>query len=51
MRSESGRLRAVHELAKRVRKIWELKGGMLQKPVERNQVWIDLHQVEVTAEG
>ncbi|KEQ72956.1 hypothetical protein M436DRAFT_64122 [Aureobasidium namibiae CBS 147.97] len=48
--SRSGKLRNVHELAKRVGKMWELKGGKLQKPVETNQVWMNLDRFGVTAE-
>ena len=48
--SRSGKLREVHELAKRVGKMWELKGGKLQKPVETNQVWMNLDRFGVSAE-
>jgi threonine aldolase len=48
--TKSEKLRAVHTLAKRVGMMWERKGGRLQKPVETNQVWIDLNRLGVAAE-
>ncbi|KAG9570692.1 hypothetical protein KCU71_g5710, partial [Aureobasidium melanogenum] len=48
--TNSGNLRVVHELAKRVGMMWEHKGGKLQKPVETNQVWIDLTRLGVSAD-
>jgi threonine aldolase len=48
--SESEKLRLVHRKAKEVGKIWEEKGGRLKKPVETNQVWLDLQHLEVDAE-
>lgn len=48
--SKSGKLRVVHERAKRVGRMWEARGGRLQKPVQTNQVWLDLDGLGVTAE-
>jgi threonine aldolase len=39
---QAGKLRWVHDKAKDVGQMWELKGGKLTKNVETNQVWIDL---------
>jgi threonine aldolase len=48
--SKSGKLRVVHERAKRVGRMWEARGGKLQKMVQTNQVWMDLDGVGATAE-
>jgi threonine aldolase len=46
---KSGKLKIVHERAKRVGRMWEAKGGKLQKMVQTNQVWMDLDGPGVTA--
>ncbi|KAK6000567.1 hypothetical protein QM012_003292 [Aureobasidium pullulans] len=48
--TSSGSLRIVHELAKSVGIMWERRGGKLKKPVETNQVWMDLTNLGVTAD-
>ena len=47
--STTARLRAVHEKAKAVARMWEDKRGKLQKPVQTNQVWMDLEALGVSA--
>jgi threonine aldolase len=47
---QAGKLRQVHESAKRVGRIWQDKGGKLTKDVETNQVWIDLKTLGVEDE-
>ena len=37
-----GQLLRAHELARRVGRLWEEKGGTLIRPVETNMVWLDL---------
>lgn len=39
---EGGKLRAVHDKAKRVRDYWVARGGKVALPVETNMVWLDL---------
>jgi threonine aldolase len=43
-------LRRVHAMAKDVGRIWESRGGRVTRPVETNQVWIDLHALGVKRE-
>ena len=47
-----GRLGATHELAKEVKRMWESRGGKLQRgmDVETNMVWLDLEGVGVGVE-
>jgi threonine aldolase len=40
--SEAGKIRGVHRMAARVGDMWIAKGGKLTKPVETNQVWLNL---------
>jgi threonine aldolase len=47
---DGGKLKWVHSKAKEIAKMWEHKGGELTKPVETNQVWLDLHRVGVETE-
>lgn len=47
---EGGKLRASHALAKRITKLWEAKGGKLQRPTETNMVWLDLEAMGVLDE-
>jgi threonine aldolase len=47
---QAGKLRRVHESAKRVGRMWQDKGGRLTKDVETNQVWIDLKALGVDDE-
>jgi len=44
---DGGRLRAVHRTAKTTGKMWTAKGGLLMKPVETNQVWLDLKSIGI----
>jgi len=39
---QTGKLRWVHERAKEVWRMWEARGRKLTKPVQTNQVWLDL---------
>jgi threonine aldolase len=43
-------LRRVHEMARDVGKMWESRGGRITKPVETNQVWIELHALGIKRE-
>ncbi|KAL2846409.1 pyridoxal phosphate-dependent transferase [Aspergillus pseudoustus] len=45
-----GKLRAVHTLAQQVGEMWTALGGALLRPVETNQVWVDLGKAGVKAE-
>ncbi|KAK6221042.1 hypothetical protein LQW54_001615 [Pestalotiopsis sp. IQ-011] len=47
---EGGLLRASHDTAKRVEKIWTGLGGKLQYPVHTNMLWLDLASVGATAD-
>ena len=38
---QTKKLRWVHERAREVWRMWEVRGGKLIKPVQTNQVWLD----------
>lgn len=42
------RIRATHELAKRVGKMWTEQGGSLLQDVETNQVWVNLKRAGIS---
>ncbi|KAL2795562.1 pyridoxal phosphate-dependent transferase [Aspergillus keveii] len=45
-----GKLKAVHNLAKRVGEMWVHLGGELLREVETNQVWVDLAKAGIKAD-
>lgn len=45
----SGRLKACHDQAHQIAKIWEDLGGKLTHPVETNMVWFDIKAAGVSA--
>ncbi|KAJ5698787.1 hypothetical protein N7462_000792 [Penicillium macrosclerotiorum] len=45
-----GKLSLVHDEAKRVGRLWKDQGGMLLRPVETNQVWVDLKHAGIEIE-
>lgn len=44
------KLRVVHEMAKRVGRLWTERGGKLLREVETNQIWVDLRHAGVSVE-
>ncbi|KAI0484807.1 pyridoxal phosphate-dependent transferase [Xylariaceae sp. FL0804] len=47
---EGGLLRATHDTARRVEKLWTDLGGRMALPVETNMCWLDLGSLGCTAE-
>ncbi|KAF2827268.1 threonine aldolase [Ophiobolus disseminans] len=47
---QAGKLRRVHENAKKVGELWQSKGGKLTQPAETNQVWVDLEALGIEDE-
>lgn len=45
-----GKLKASHERARQVAKVWESYGGKTTNPVETNMVWFDLKAADITAD-
>ncbi|KAF2628315.1 putative alanine racemase [Macroventuria anomochaeta] len=47
---QAGKLRRVHENAKKVGEMWQSRGGKITKEIETNQVWIDLQALGIEDE-
>lgn len=47
---QAGKLRQVHENAKKVGEMWQRRGGKFTKEIETNQVWIDLQALGIEDE-
>jgi threonine aldolase len=47
---QAGKLRQVHENAKKVGEMWQRKGGKLTQDIETNQVWINLQALGIKDE-
>ena len=47
---QAGKLRRVHDNAKKVGEMWQSKGGKLTRDIETNQVWIDLQALGIEDE-
>jgi threonine aldolase len=47
---EGGLLGRSHEVARKIAKTWETKGGKLANPTETNMVWLDLDDVGISEE-
>lgn len=46
-----GKLAATHERAKEVARLWEEKGGCIERSCETNMVWLDLEKARVAPEA